>query len=367
MFTLDMLNAAQGDALVVTYGDSPGHRILIDGGPKDIYACVIKQFFAQLGTPAPIDLMVVTHVDDDHIHGILDLATDQVRKVEDRTELTCEIAECWFNTFDTVTSQVKIEQLDQAPAAGPLATRLAGLLEAYTPGEKGILLESIKQGDQLNNAATKLGWEMNPGFTNNLVLSGAVRKLPGGMKVTILNPRAAELEVVRKQWAKYYQDKRNKPHEAVKPVAFMNDDNPFNLSSIAFLLEYDGKTMLMTGDARGDEIIAGLQEANRLTNGKIHVDLLKLPHHGSKANIDAAFFSTVIAKNYAISANGMYGNPDPPTLKLLSDARKDDDFAVYLTNTVPHAEAFFKKEKDNGRKYRVYTRENGRLSIQIAL
>ena len=37
--TLDVLPAAHGDALVITYGPAGGeHRILVDGGPAPTYA-----------------------------------------------------------------------------------------------------------------------------------------------------------------------------------------------------------------------------------------------------------------------------------------------------------------------------------------
>lgn len=368
MFTLDMLNAAKGDALVITYGDAPCRHIVIDGGPRNIYGQVIKPFLGQLGTPVPIELMVVTHVDDDHIRGILDLAAEQVRRVDDHQAPLYTVKQLWFNAFDAVTSQVRLEQLALAPVAGSVAAQLAGIQEAYLPVVKNILLESINQGCTLQDDARKLGWSLNPQFAQNLVLSGAIRTLEGGLKVTVVTPHAAELENLRKQWSQYYLTKRSATlSETVKPAALL-DDSPYNLSSIAFLLEYQGKTMLMTGDARGDKVLAGLNEAGLLQQGKLHVDILKLPHHGSDANVDPAFFAAITARHYVISANGENGNPDCPTLEMLSAARPDDDFAIYLSNTVPHVEEFIKCERAKGRNYGYVTRKaESDLSLQIAL
>ena len=52
--------------------------------------------------------------------------------------------------------------------------------------------------------------------------------------------------------------------------------------------------MLLTGDGRGDHIVDGLRERGLLKrDGTIHVDLLKLPHHGSARNASPDFFRLV--------------------------------------------------------------------------
>ena len=76
------------------------------------------------------------------------------------------------------------------------------------------------------------------------------------------------------------------------------------------LAECEGKRMLLTGDARDDHILAGLDEAGIAKDGKTHVDILKLPHHGSIRNMRPEFFERVTADHYVISANGRDGNPE---------------------------------------------------------
>jgi hypothetical protein len=56
----------------------------------------------------------------------------------------------------------------------------------------------------------------------------------------------------------------------------MADNSIPNLSSIMLLAKADGKTILFTGDVRGDHLIQGLNQTGLLdTEGKIHVDVLK--------------------------------------------------------------------------------------------
>jgi len=90
--------------------------------------------------------------------------------------------------------------------------------------------------------------------------------------------------------------------------------------------------MLLTGDARGDYIVDGLERAGFLRNGPAKLDVVKLQHHGSARNTDEKFFSTVLADHYVISANGKYGNPDPETLEMIATARGKDEFTIHLTN-----------------------------------
>ena len=148
------------------------------------------------------------------------------------------------------------------------------------------------------------------------------------------------------------------------------------------MLGHDGKPrrMLLTGDARGDHIIEGLEAAGLIEHGRCHVDLLKLPHHGSDRNLEPAFFETVTADHYVISSNGdKFDNPDKDTLEWLAAARKGaGHFTVYLTYPVP--EFKYKKRKeirkeiqafiDAGRQsgdYTVVCRAPDSLSVRIDL
>ena len=89
------------------------------------------------------------------------------------------------------------------------------------------------------------------------------------------------------------------------------------------LAEQNGKTMLLTGDARGDNILAGLRTANLLTDTKpCAVDVLKVPHHGSDNNVTKEFFAKVTARHYVFSGNGQHGNPERATFEMLFEARR---------------------------------------------
>jgi hypothetical protein len=109
---------------------------------------------------------------------------------------------------------------------------------------------------------------------------------------------------------------------------------------------------LLTGDARGDYLIEGLKQEGLLdANGKLHVDILKMPHHGSDRNVDPSFFSTITADHYLASADGTFGNPDRPTLEMLIDKRgKDAAYTIHLTYPLADIDARRKGEWDKDRQ-----------------
>jgi hypothetical protein len=90
-----------------------------------------------------------------------------------------------------------------------------------------------------------------------------------------------------------------------------------NLASLTLLVEDATASLLLTGDARGDQIIDGLQQAGRLVNGTIEVDVLKVPHHGSENNIDSDFVEAVIARDYVFCGNGYSGNPNHKVIEMM--------------------------------------------------
>jgi hypothetical protein len=67
-----------------------------------------------------------------------------------------------------------------------------------------------------------------------------------------------------------------------------------------------------------------------------HVDVLKVPHHGSDRNISPEFFNTVNADYYVISANGRDDNQSIDTLKCIIESNNKGNNCkkiVFTNNT----------------------------------
>jgi glyoxylase-like metal-dependent hydrolase (beta-lactamase superfamily II) len=88
VFTLEALQAAHGDSLILHYGPLTNPRfILVDGGPKGIFKASLQPRLMEIhaargGGVLEIRLMMVSHIDDDHITGILDF-TKMLRDLKD--------------------------------------------------------------------------------------------------------------------------------------------------------------------------------------------------------------------------------------------------------------------------------------------
>jgi hypothetical protein len=88
------------------------------------------------------------------------------------------------------------------------------------------------------------------------------------------------------------------------------------------LAEEQGRTVLLTGDGHHDDILKGLDHHGRLdAQGRLHVNVLKVQHHGSEHNIDEKFCRAVTADDYVFCGNGAHENPDVDVVETLVTAR----------------------------------------------
>ena len=69
------------------------------------------------------------------------------------------------------------------------------------------------------------------------------------------------------------------------------------------------------------------------SEGRIHVDIMKVPHHGSERNSSEQFFEIVTADTYIISANGRDDNPSFSTLKWIIESKKNLDREITIVAT----------------------------------
>lgn len=301
MFTIEMVPAGHGDCLWIEYGsENAPHRVLIDGGTAGTYDRLKKRIGLVPGGAAGFELLVVTHVDGDHIAGVLKLFEDQTSGAS--------FNDVWFNGYRHL------------PTTG---------LEALGPVQGESLTERIVTGH--------LNWN-NSFDSKAAALSGPdalpEKTLPGGMKLTLLSPTLDDLSKLKPVWkavviaagldpeATYEEkeDEDTRPSgleklggvklpdiEALAATPFEEDTSEANGSSIVLLAEYHGHSILLCGDAHPEDVAASLEKlaAERGVDA-IALDAVKLPHHGSKANVSAELLGKVNCQAYLISTNGAY-------------------------------------------------------------
>lgn len=398
MFTLDAVQAKHGDALLLRYGKpkSP-NLIVIDGGPSGVYGTsdapgpLRRRLMAlkdeRSKTKAlPIKVLMVSHIDDDHIGGVLELTGELVALNAEDRPLPYQIGGLWHNSFNDILGD-EADELFKAVGgkAKAVALEQVGPVKGL-PKHEAAVVASVPQGRQLRKDAEALAIPINTTKPfKGLVCApddGALGvEMGDGLTLTVLGPKVGRLKKLRAKWDSEIKKLKDKGKlDESHAAAFGDDQSVYNLSSIIVLAECGGKSMLLTGDSLCEHILDGLESAGKLDgDGRLHVDLLKLPHHGSMRNINQDFFERVTADHYVISANGRDDNPDLPTLETLTAARKKrkaGPATIHLTtredeqhpkkHAIAEAIQFIDANKAAG-KYQLDLRSKEAFSIQVDL
>lgn len=278
---ISLLQAYYGDCIFLSY---EGGNILIDGGTSQTYHDLhdkhnpdkaLKKLVRQLQDDNQhIDLLVVSHVDDDHIGGIKEW-------FENNYPADGFISEIWMN--DNI-----------------ILKDGAGLQNS--PKSAGSLLELWKKRGQRYRNDIVLGVEEDKGPFHIRVLS----PLPK-YRNTVANKIQSTLKNKGIDTSKYKMSLKELNSEQWGSNAISIE----NRASIALELSIPGEKILMLGDAHIDDITTGLDYFYPNKDEQIQYSVIKLSHHGSKNNFDPSFLKRVRTNDFLVSTNGDYFNhPD---------------------------------------------------------
>ena len=305
---IEMLPALHGDCLYVEYGDAARtRRMMIDGGPIGAFNALQSRLDALPAADRKFELIVLSHVDTDHIEGMVKLfATPK--------PWPFEVRDVWFNGW------------------------------RHLDGNDGLL--GGRQGDFFSALlAHRLdAGRWNGAFGGDSVVVRDAGPLPahaldGDMKLTLLSPTPAKLAKMREAWRKDIGDaitpgnleaawavlskqKKYLPKDGLLgstptlEALLQNQSNPDNAaangSSIAFLAEYGGKSCLFLADAHPDAVCASLKRLLKQRGlERLFVDAVKISHHGSKGNTTDQLMALIESPKFLFSTNGaQFHHPD---------------------------------------------------------
>ena len=157
MFNIHVIQALSGDSMLIEYNDtSDTKHILIDGGPKTVFENFLNQELKRIvGVNGTLEAIMVSHVDDDHIKGIIDLFTLLKEENDNDDRLSFNINHLWHNTFS--------ETID---LDGSISSRLNSINTIF--GQHGLssvnsvfTFNSINQGNKLTALANVLDIKIN--------------------------------------------------------------------------------------------------------------------------------------------------------------------------------------------------------------
>jgi hypothetical protein len=303
LLSFNVLKAKNGDCLMVSWDfDGKRRNILIDGGTSAVYKRHAHKgnLFAILERlkqgEERVDLLILTHVDDDHIGGIL-----EAFKPNQLLRELCD--EVWFN------SGKLIEEFFSAPSDPSHEL----IFDSVRSGTSTDNYTSIKQGVSFESVISELNiWD------RQIIHVGQVFE-KFGATFTILSPTIQKLEKLLIKWGKeapssLTSGKKTDYGEGIGELladdVFQSDKSIHNGSSIALLFEKQDKRLLLLGDAHDDVLVDSIQLLKD-KNGKFYsetnplpVDFVKLSHHGSQYNTSPKFLKLIATKNFIISTNG---------------------------------------------------------------
>jgi hypothetical protein len=308
------------------------------------------------GSSLPVDLLMVSHIDDDHIRGILELTRELTDAKRARKPLSVKIGNLWHNSFDKIIGNDPHDLMSAVTASFGAAAFSGDVDPEDLDPSAALVLASVPQGLRLSEDARSLGLRVNGHAQGGLVEAEAGAKpvdLGKGLRFMVIGPTKEELAELQTEYDRFLKKKKAADRKSEAALAEFSDDSAANLSSIVVLaeVETEGKRILLTGDARGDKILEGLELVGLLdAGGTIHVDILKCPHHGSDRNVEPIFFRRITADHYVVSGNGEHGNPERETLQMLLDERGDAEYTVHLTYPLDEVDTARQREWEKQQK-----------------
>ncbi len=308
--SIKCLKAEHGDAFIITVAQGDElHYIVVDGGPSSKF-CIEEVVDALKAIPF-VDLMILTHFDDDHIAGLL-------AYLEAYKDTTLPVKEIWANC----SKEIRVHT--SSDISYPQANTLDEYLNTFCAKQ-----ELIRK-DNINNILPKI----DLGFCKIQVLSPTPAALQTNLNQYICtNATIASRRVDNDRDISLEELAKRERKEAAE------GDDVINRSSIAFQFEAEGKTVLMMGDADPWIVYHKLVDLGYSENAPLKADLMKVSHHGSRNNTCMQLLNILDCNKFLLSTNGGFCNsyhPDRETLaKLLICAKRKEGSQVFLYFNYP--------------------------------
>jgi beta-lactamase superfamily II metal-dependent hydrolase len=339
VLNLHVVQAEYGDCFILeSKQGKESTAILIDGGPYQTFEKHLKPTFQKLPTNRKLDLVVLSHIDNDHIIGLLDLLDEIKSQREKGKKELIKVYELWHNSFNDIL------RIDVEPFLFFKNIYINQNLISKKEEEKNqriissIIMKGFQQGKDLALLAKTLKISINPRFNKLVVVDEIVKSIHlKNITIRILGPTRKNLEKLRQEWKDWFTKKKQIQNVDSDLLQILDTSVP-NLSSIMFLAEIQNKKLLFTGDGSGEDVIRLFSKNEMLDEqGKMHVDVLKVPHHGSDRNVSKEFFNTINSHYYVISANGRDDNPSLATLRWIIESGQSKNLKkIVLTNKTPN-------------------------------
>ena len=327
--TIDFLDVGCADAIHIRFDGTDGipRNILIDGGSEkgELYTTSLRVRINEIINIQKeiIDLWIITHIDDDHIGGVLRLLKDEELLLQSDLSRTT----FWFNYS----------------------------IWDYDTGIRTDNLKNVKQGITLREYLIK-----NSNVIDHITNSMGTIDL-WGAKITILSPDAKrykellgvwlteEIKLREREISALKKGRKNDYERKIEDFDIskeVKDDSEENGSSIAFVLEFHGESILLSADSHPWVLESSLE---RIWGGeKVSLKYMQIPHHGSRYNLSNSLLNLVDCHEYIISADAYNRSnlPNKESLVKVLHANSDKNIVFNITQKNDLTESIFKVDTD---------------------
>jgi hypothetical protein len=301
---IKFLKAGTGDCIIINHNSK---NIFIDGGNESTY--LISEYYEIISRNERIDFLIVTHHDDDHIKGILDL----FKEIETRNEEPL-IVNVIFNSPRKILN--KIEKINESNL---LSYKQAHELEKYLINHPNIRWETSLNSKELEVEINEIFNDQNLSFK-------------------IFSPNKDILEKYASNKGAYltsdYRCDWNSPLSTlIKSIDDKSQDaSSSNMTSIVLLLTYKDSNYLFTGDVTPIRLSEIIDEI-RVQNENVDFELIKLPHHASYRSLNSEILQKLNCKNFVVSTNSKkHYLPNKKAFLKIINNRKSNEIISFFFN-----------------------------------
>ncbi|WDF66121.1 AVAST type 1 anti-phage system MBL fold metallo-hydrolase Avs1a [Flavobacterium sp. KACC 22763] len=386
--------ALNGDSFLVS---SEGTNVLIDGGYVNTYRNFLKPKLQELKLKQQVlDLIVVTHIDGDHISGINKLLE------ENNNVKFIDIKNIWHNSYRHLQFREGDDKKffsDSLKSLAEMKTTVS-LKEELLEKERDV---SVKKGSALAKLIHEGLYNWNKHFSGSRVVFHKEALFEGSFSFLILSPNKFKLDKLKDYWLKelyklgYVNDlsssdfiddafefviasakemkvnreknisaSYNLDFEKLLLTEFSEDNAPANGSSISFIMQSGNSKILFLGDSHPSVIIESLKLLYADYEFPLYFDAIKVAHHGSAVNTNDELLHLIDSKKFLISTNGnSFGHPDMETIARIVTRKTDYQRTLYFNyplEIISHINDEKMKEKYN---YKCVVSEGAAIKITL--
>lgn len=279
-----------------------------------------------------INLLIVTHIDRDHIGGV----TEMLKKYKEDKNFIVE--RIWFNSYQaTINSQssaLPSEDWEVINRLKPELTNLSKIFKGVVSSDQSMVLSDVLLTEKYEKE-----WKERSITSNNPNID-----LGEWGRIKIISPSLERLNDLDIEYAKWFYEKlfhkldkkekykggetvfevliqyseHIKKHASISQAIshydfnwetiekesrsnYTSDKSNTNGASIAFAWEYENNRILMLGDAWAEEVERGLINSYPTGPYPLIFDMIKVSHHGSPSNTSESLLNLIDSKEWYIT------------------------------------------------------------------